>query len=234
MIRSLLFYIAATIWLFIVGIIFSPVIFLPSRFVIIIVGKVWAGGTYYLLKTICNLSVVVKGKKFMPKHSAIYASKHQSALETFMYLFILNKPVFILKKELLKLPVIGFYMKKMGMIAIDRNGGIKSLKFLLEQVQEKINDGYSIVIFPEGTRTSPGKTVDYHPGIAAIYNLKAAPVIPVALNTGMFWPKDTILKKPGKTIIEFLPAISNELDKRSFMEELKKTIEEKCLVISRN
>ncbi len=225
MIRSILFNIFYVSWTLIIGIIFVPISFLPQQIIILIVGKSWANGLYFFLKLFCNLELELKGSVNIPSSPAIFASKHQSALETFMFHLLINKPVFVLKQELLDIPVFGFYLRKMGMIAINRKGGIKSLKLLLQQVQEKIKQGYSIIIFPEGTRTLPGQSSEYNPGVAAIYNLKIAPVIPVALNTGCFWPKNSFLKKPGKFTIEFLPAMPEDLKRQEFMEQLKSQIE---------
>lgn len=225
MIRSLFFNLFYLSWTLLIGIIFLPIVFFPTHIIILVVGKIWAKGLYLLLKLFCNLKLEARGLNNLSKKPAIFASKHQSALETFMFHLLIHKPVFILKQELLDIPVFGYYLKKMGMIAIDRNGGMKSLKFLLKQVEEKIEQGYSIIIFPEGTRTLPGENVTYNAGIAAIYNIKAANIIPVALNTGCFWPKDSFLKKPGKFTIEFLKPISNELNKKEFMKELEDQIE---------
>lgn len=233
-IRSCFFNLFYVAWTLAVGIIFLPVVFMPTHIIILVVGKIWAQGLYFFLRVCCNLRLEVKGLNNRSKIPAIYASKHQSALETFMYHILIHKPVFVLKKELLNIPVFGYYLKKMGMIAIDRDGGIKSLKLLLKEVQEKIDNGYSIIIFPEGTRTKPGENVTYNAGITAIYNLKAANIIPIALNTGCFWPKDSFLKKPGKFTIEFLSAISNDLSKQEFMQQLQEKIEtrSKELIIS--
>jgi 1-acyl-sn-glycerol-3-phosphate acyltransferase len=224
MIRSLLFNSFYVFWTVSVGIIFMPAIFLPQHIILLIVGKIWAKGLYIMLKIFCNLRGEILGKHNIPKIPTIFASKHQSALETFMFHILLDKPIFVLKKELLDIPIFGFYLKQMGMIAIDRNGGIKSLKLLLEQVKIKLSQGYNIVIFPEGTRTSPEQLVEYNPGVAAIYNLNAAPLIPVALNTGKFWPKKSFYKYPGIFKIEFLPMIERNLNRKDFMKKLQEQI----------
>jgi len=224
-IRSLIFNFFYIFWTLLVCIIFIPIIFFTTHIIILVVGKVWAGGLYFFLKLFCNLKLDLKGKHNIPNHPAIFASKHQSALETFMFHILVHKPVFVLKKELLNIPFFGYYLKKMGMIAIDRKGGMKSLKLLLKEIQEKIDNGYSIIIFPEGTRTSPNEEVEYNAGIAAIYNLKAAKIIPVALDTGNYWPKNSFLKKPGKFTIDFLEPMSQELNKKEFMTELHSRIE---------
>jgi 1-acyl-sn-glycerol-3-phosphate acyltransferase len=225
MIRSILFNLFYVTWTLLVGIIFWPTIFLPQHIIILVVGKIWARGLEFFLRISCNLSIDAKGLNNIPNQPAIFASKHQSALETFMFHLLLDKPVFVLKQELLDIPVFGYYLKKMGMIAIDRSGGIKSLKLLLKQVEEKIKQGHSIIIFPEGTRVEAYKTGEYNAGVAAIYNLKVAPLIPVALNTGYFWPRNSFHKKPGKFTIEFLPALPNDLPRKDFINILKDKIE---------
>jgi 1-acyl-sn-glycerol-3-phosphate acyltransferase len=227
MIRSLLFNFIYVSWTLAVGIVFLPAIFFPQHIILLIVGKIWAQGLYFFLKLFCNLRLELEGRKNIPNYPAIFASKHQSALETFMFHILINKPVFVLKKELLNIPVFGYYLKKMGMIAIDRDGGIKSIKLLLQQVQLKLSQGYSIVIFPEGTRTAPGESISYNPGITAIYNLKAAPVIPIALNTGCFWPKDSFTKKSGQFTIAFLSAMEDNLSKKDFIEQLQSKVDNK-------
>ncbi len=227
MIRALLFYLFATLWTFFVGIVFFPLVFLPAYVIVIVVGKSWAYGLYFLLRLFCNLKMEARGLENIPKGPVIFASKHQSALETIMMHILIKRPVFVLKKELLNLPVFGFYLKTMGMVYIDRDGGLKTLKHLLKQVQERISQEYSIIIFPEGTRTKPGESAEYNPGIAAIYNLDIAPIIPIALNTGKFWSKNTIVKNPGNFVIEFLPEIPKNLAKQEFMAILKHRIESK-------
>lgn len=225
MIRSFIFNFFYVFWTLIVGIIFAPIIFFSPKIIIFVVGKIWARGLYFFLKLFCNLRLQLLGAENIPTRPAIFASKHQSALETFMYHILLKNPVFVLKKELLSIPVFGFYLKKMGMIAIDRDGGIKSLKLLLNEVKEKIENGYSIIIFPEGTRTIPGEKVAYNSGITAIFNLKIAQIIPVALNTGCFWPKNSFYKKSGKFSIQFLAKMDMQIDKKEFISVLQDKIE---------
>ena len=130
---------------------------------------------------------------------------------------------------MLNIPIFGFYVKKCGMIAIDRGGGIKSLKFMLNEAKEKIAQGRSIVIFPEGTRTAPGEKKDYTPGIVAFYNLPNISVVPVALNTGLFWGKNSFIKKPGTYTIAFLPPIETNLPKDQFLQVLQQQIDQKSL-----
>lgn len=229
MLGSLIFNIFYVLWTVLVGVLFCPAIFLPQRIIILIVGQIWARGLYFFLRFSCRLKLDLKGKENIPNGPAIFASKHQSALETFMFHLLIKKPVFVLKKELLRIPIFGFYLKRMGMIAIDREGGIKSLKLLLRQVEEKIKLGYSVIIFPEGTRTAPGEVVEYNSGISAIYNLKAAPIVPIALNTGKFWPRNSFIKKSGKFMIKFLPKLPDDLDKKEFMQILKERIERESI-----
>ncbi|MFN7039215.1 MAG: lysophospholipid acyltransferase family protein, partial [Alphaproteobacteria bacterium] len=137
---------------------------------------------------------------------------------------IVKDPIYILKQELIRLPLYGRFLKKMGMIAIDRSGGAKTLKQLIRGFKDSVKLNRPFILFPEGTRTNIGQSIDYQIGIAAIYDLKILPIIPTALNSGLFWPKSSI-KQKGKSIIKFLPAIENGLAREEFMKQLQNNIE---------
>ena len=110
-------------------------------------------------------------------------------------------------------------------ICLDRKGGTKALKKLIRDVNDRLDDGRSVVIFPEGTRKFPGEAPDYKPGIAAIYANTKCPIVPVRLNSGEFWPKAARVKKPGKIIMEFMEPMPQGLSKKEFMKELEARIE---------
>jgi 1-acyl-sn-glycerol-3-phosphate acyltransferase len=190
-----------------------------------IVGKIWAEVTIFALNVICNLKLKVKGQENIPIMPFIVASKHQSDLETIVFHAILNKPVYVLKKELVKIPFFGIYLVKMGMIIIDRAGKMNALKAMLAATKLTIEDNRPVIIFPEGTRAKPNTEVSYHPGITALYNSEKYKILPVALNTGVFWAKNSFIKYPGTFTIEFLPCINPGLKKEEFNEILKSRIE---------
>lgn len=207
--------------------------FLPYQFVCFMWNKTLLPFFRFLLWIICGLKVEVRGKENIVKGGAIYASKHQSAVETyFLTSIVKGGSTYIFKKELTYVPLFGWAVAAYGSIPIDRSGGSSAMKKMLEVAKDFIHKGRSIIIFPEGTRTKPGESRDYKPGIAFIYQNVDAPVIPVALNTGFFWKKNSFLRYPGKIIIEFMKPIERNFDKREFMDTLKNTIEVKCSQIN--
>nr|WP_162858531.1 lysophospholipid acyltransferase family protein [Sneathiella chungangensis] len=202
--------------------------FLPfDRRWIVLGQRIWTKGIIFLLRNICDLRLEIRGREHLPKGAAIVACKHQSAFETMVFHEITDDPAVILKKELLNIPVYGWYCRKTKMIAVDRKGHAAALKSMLAQAQEAIEDERPIIIFPEGTRSPLDQDLPFQPGIAALYTKLQQPVTPVALNTGLFWPRRSFFCRPGVMVIEFLPPIEPGLDRKLFMKELKTRIEEK-------
>jgi len=187
--------------------------------------KLWAFVTLRGLGPLAGLSWDVRGMENLPDQPCIFACKHQSAWETGVFYLLLNDPSYILKKELLSIPFFGWYIARGGAIAIDRKAGVSALKRMISGTKNCLARGQNVVIFPEGTRAHPGQPGTYHPGIAALYKGCDAPVIPVALNSGLFWPRRSFLKRPGRITIEFLPAIPPELDRKAFMGQLQGALE---------
>jgi 1-acyl-sn-glycerol-3-phosphate acyltransferase len=223
-IRSLLFNIAFFSWAGISAVLFTPFFLLPTKQVQH-VGTWWANVCFWFARVFCGIRYEVRGREYMPSGPAIIASKHQSAWETMVYHVLFSRLVYVLKKELLQFPLWGWYLWRMKMIAINRAAGASSIKQLVRDSKEALADGRPIVIFPEGTRTKPGAAADYHPGVLALYNQLGVPVVPVALNSGMYWGKNAFFKTPGTIIIEFLPPIPPGLGKQEFMNRLKHSIE---------
>lgn len=219
--RSLLFNILFTFWAFIASVIFFPLFLIsPTR-----AGRPWARGALWLAKIVLGITHEVRGKKHITNQPVIYAAKHQSAWDTCVFLTLLDAPCYVLKRELLRIPFWGWYLWRMGMIAIDRSGSASTMKQMLRDAKARVAEGRTIVIYPEGTRTKPGAAPVYHPGVMALYSQLDIPVIPVALNSGMFWGKNAFLKKPGKIVISFLPPIAPGLPKKEFMQSLQTQIE---------
>jgi 1-acyl-sn-glycerol-3-phosphate acyltransferase len=185
--------------------------------------KIWAYCVVYGAKYITGVNFVVKGK--VPKHPVIFASKHQSAWETAIFHILSPAPCYVLKKELMYIPFFGLYLAVSGQIWIDRSKGTAALKKLITQVNDRTSKGRSVVIFPEGTRTKPGSKPDYKSGIAVLYSKINAPIVPVSLNSGVYWGKNAFIKKPGTITIEFKHALPAGLSKQEFMQELEKQIE---------
>ncbi len=187
---------------------------------------VWARLLRFLSRWVLGIRFVIIGEENIPDGPAVIAVKHQSAWETAVFPLLLPNTVYVLKKELLSIPIWGWCARKVRSIAVDRSGGGAALKQMLAETKERLQEGRRVVIFPEGTRVSPGESRPYHPGIAAIYRATDVPVVPVALNSGLFWGRRSVGKKyPGVITVEFLPPIEAGLDRAVFMDQLKTCIE---------
>lgn len=182
----------------------------------------------FMLWLICGIKCEVQGMENIPKQPCIIASKHQSSFETFIFILLFRKAVFILKRELKWIPFIGLHLMALKMIFINRSDGTSSIRHIIKSAKMRIKENRSVIIFPEGTRTITGQKVKYQPGIAALYNTLSVPVLPVALNTGSFWPKGmlSLRKNSGKAIIKILPPIYPGLAKDKFLQILESSIEE--------
>lgn len=187
--------------------------------------RLWTWILFWELRVTVGLTHRVVGLENIPDGPVIIASKHQSAWDTGIFNHYVTNPVFVLKQELAMIPFYGWIITGAGAIPIDRKGGAKSLKKMVKDVKNAISLNYSIVIFPEGTRTAPDTTNPYNPGVAAIYKAAGVPVVPVALNSGLFWQRRSFLKRPGVITLEFLKPIPPGLDRKEFMSQLQTRIE---------
>ena len=224
-IRSLVYQVLFHLWTAFIAIFGLPVLFLPQRFVWAL-SPLWGIVSFRILRRITGLGYRLEGTENVATTPVIYASKHQSAWDTMIYPHILQNPIIVLKKELLSVPFYGWYLNKYGSISIDRSGGAKALRAMVQDARDALVFGRSIVVFPEGTRTVPGEHVKYQSGVAALYRELGVPVVPVALNSGLFWRRRSIIRKPGTIVLRFLPAIPPGLDRKSFMVRLERDIEE--------
>jgi len=176
---------------------------------------------------LCEVDFEVYGQEYIPKERALIASKHQSTWETINFLHILDQPpVMILKKELLFIPFFGQYALKFGNIAINRKAGVSAIKDMVKKAKKSRDQNRSILIFPEGTRSAINSDPEYKRGILALYKNLKIPCVPVALNSGLFWPKNKLMKKPGKISVEFLKPIEPGLEDDEFMRQLQTRIED--------
>lgn len=187
--------------------------------------RLWTNVLRVGLKLIVGLDLEVRGRDNLPQGACVIASKHQSALDTFVFYLLLNDPNYVMKKELMRIPVWGWHARKCGAISIDRDGGAGALKQMLRDTEDRMAQARQVILFPEGTRTAPGTRHPYNPGIAAVYTRIKAPVVPVALNSGLFWGRRSFNKKPGVITVEFLPPMPPGLDRAQFMSELENRIE---------
>lgn len=187
--------------------------------------KVWGTLVTWSLRWICGIKVEIRGREHMPTGAALIAAKHQCMFDIFGAFAFLPDSCFVTKKELLAIPLFGWYALKARMIVVDRGGHATALRKLVTDARDRFGAGRQVVIFAEGTRKAPGEAPDYKPGIAALYRDLEMPVTPLALNTGVHWPAHGVLRYPGTIVFEFLPAIPAGLKRGEFMRELETRIE---------
>jgi 1-acyl-sn-glycerol-3-phosphate acyltransferase len=222
--RSLAFNLALYLFTAVEAILGLPVLLMSrragSRF-----GSAWAAAILKICGWTIGLTHEVRGRENLPKGPAIIAMKHQSAWDTFAVAVIFDDPAIVLKKELIWVPFYGWYLWKAGMISVDRRAGALALRRLVAAGKEAAALDRPIVIFPEGTRTAPGTRRPYQPGVAALYRQLGLPLVPVAVNSGVFWGRRSFLKRPGRIAVEILPPIPPGGDRRAVMAELETRIE---------
>lgn len=201
-----------------------PLLLLPGS-VSVAYSRLWTALELKLLALTCGLRHRVRGQENLPAGPVIVACKHQSTWETLSLAVLVERPAFVIKRELQWIPVFGWYLARAGSIAVDRRARASALRRMLKQARAIVAQGRPIVIFPEGTRAKLGASLPYQPGIAAVYSQLNLPVVPVALNSGVFWGRRTFIKWPGTITLEFLPAIAPGLKRDEFMQTLRQRID---------
>jgi 1-acyl-sn-glycerol-3-phosphate acyltransferase len=179
----------------------------------------------WLLKTIVGTGLEVRGQEKLPEGPCLVASKHQSAWETFALIPLFRDPALLMKRELFWIPFHGWFSKKFEMIPVDREKGSAALRAMLRETKKRVADGREIIIFPEGTRRPAGAPPDYKTGVVLLYEALGIPCVPVALNSGLFWPRRSLLRRPGTIVVEFLDPIPPGLPKAEFLSRLTESIE---------
>ncbi len=202
----------------------TPCLLLPRRFSRAAT-KVWARTILWLLARIVGLRYEVRGDVAALSRPCVVAPKHQSAWDTIVFFALCDDAVYVLKRELMLIPFYGWNARKLGMIGLDRGGAGAALRGLIRAAKAAVAAGRQVVLFPQGTRVAPGAAAPYQPGIAALYGQVEAPVIPVALNSGLFWGRRSFIKRPGTIVLEVLPPIPPGLDRKAFMARLEQAIE---------
>lgn len=187
----------------------------------------WAWSVVWLLRAICGIRFRLEGTEHLPRpgEPALIAAKHQSAFDTIIWLGLLPAPAYVLKRELLRIPVYGRLAAHAGMIPVDRSAGASAMRHLLRAGREAAGRGAQIVIFPEGTRTAPGERVPYQPGVAALAAATGLPVIPAAIDSGRVWGRRAFRKRPGTITLAILPPIPAGTTRDTLMRSLEHTIE---------
>ncbi|MBV9968923.1 MAG: 1-acyl-sn-glycerol-3-phosphate acyltransferase [Xanthobacteraceae bacterium] len=196
-----------------------------SPLAVVAVAKQWGRVNLWLLRHVCGLGVEWRGLEKIPSGGLIVASKHQSTWETFALLTVLEAPVYVLKRELMWIPVFGWCMRKARMIPVDRAAGRAALTAMTARARAVLGDGRQIIIFPEGTRRPAGAAPKYKVGVAFLYQDCAAVCVPIALNSGLYWPRRRFLRFPGKVRVEVLDPIPPGRDRNAFFTELEEKLE---------
>lgn len=179
----------------------------------------------WLMRWIVGTRLEVRGREKLPEGTALIASKHQSAWDTFGLVPIFRDPCFVLKAELLMIPFYGWFCRKFEHIVVKREKPAAALRGLIRDAKVKAQQGRHIIIFPEGNRRMPGAEPDYKPGILALYEALRVPCFPVALNSGLFWPRRKFLRMPGTLVVEILDPIPAGLPRAEFKQRLETAIE---------
>jgi 1-acyl-sn-glycerol-3-phosphate acyltransferase len=215
-----LFYVNTALWL----IAALPTFFMPYR-AIIEVAKAWGRFNRVLTRMVAGIDYEIRGAEKIPRGPVIVAAKHQSAWETFALLSLFDNPTFIIKRELQWIPIFGWFTIKGRMVPVQRGAGSQTLTNMIERARIELSRGRQLVIFPEGTRRAPGAEPRYKYGVAQLYAAEGVPCIPIALNSGLFWPRRSLRRNPGTILVEVLDPILPGLDKDAFLERLKNEIE---------
>src|SRR5579863_7127367 len=222
LIYNVLFYVFLIGWL----IVAIPTVAMRRK-AILTIAKLWSRQSTWLLRIVCNVKVEYRGVEKIPKGPLLVASKHQSMWETFALLQMFDQPLYILKRELTRIPFFGWYLIKAGMIAVDRSAGGRALLKMVRQASEEVrHGGRQLIIFPEGTRRPVGAPPQYKPGVAQLYASCRVDCVPVALNSGLFWPRRTFMRYPGTLVVEFLDPVPPGLARDEFLTRISAVIED--------
>jgi 1-acyl-sn-glycerol-3-phosphate acyltransferase len=222
--RAVAFNIAFVAWTAIIGTVGLPLLLAPRKAAMRF-GRFWSHGVVILLRVIVGLDHRIVGLDRIPAGGCIVAMKHQSAWDAVTLPLVLDDPAAIVKRELLLLPIYGWYMARAGAISVNRKAGAVALRRMLAAARRAAAEGRPIVIFPQGTRVAPGASLPYQPGVFALYQALSLPLVPAAVNSGMFWGRRSFLKRPGCITLEFLEPIPPGRPRRRLMEELEQRIE---------
>ena len=225
MIRNFLFTFFFFTGIIFISLIFLPTIFLPKK-IVLLGGKIMGCWTAFCLKIFLSTRIIIKGKENIIKNKKFFiAASHQSMFETFFLQTIFNSPVFILKKELLMIPIFGWYLKKIGSISIKRNKVSKENLSFFDDISKQINSSdRPLIIFPQGTRLPPEDRTPFKKGSGRIYEELKISCLPIAINSGNTWPKKGSKKINTILTISILKPIEPGLEKEIFLKELESVV----------
>ena len=216
---NVLFYLNTAFWLLVA----LPTFFMPYR-AILWIAKTWGRINLVLLR-VAGIDYEIRGRGKIPSGALIVAAKHQSAWETFALLWMFDNPTFIIKRELQWIPIFGWLTIKGRMVPVDRSARSQALTAMTARAKIELSEGRQLIIFPEGTRRPAGAEPRYKYGVAHLYAATGVPCLPIALNSGLFWPRRSILRFPGKVLVEILDPIAPGLDKDEFYKRVQNEIE---------
>ena len=221
-VRSILYVVQVTVAMPVIGLIFAPWAMFSSDGAYAAC-KTYARWCMWTANWMIGLRCEVRGN--VPQGEALVAAKHQSFLDIIIIFNALPRAKFIMKRQVLYTPVIGQYVKRMNMVAVDRGKRGKAITKMLEDVRSGQIEGGQLVIYSQGTRVAPGVSAPYKAGTAALYQQLAQPCVPVATNAGYFWPRRGLYRRPGVAVVEFLEPIEFGLGKEAFMQALEASVE---------
>ncbi len=223
-VRSLLFTVVFYVWSTGCSILLTPLLLGPRRWTMWAM-RFWSKGFIAMMGPVCGVRLEIRGREHFPLGAALVAGKHQCMLDALGALAFYSDACFVTKKELFAIPFFGWFARRAGMIAVDRDGHSKALRKMMADAQAQMAEARQLVIFPEGHRMPPGETGDYQPGVAALYRELGLPCTPVATNSGVHWPAHGFIRRPGVIVYEFLEPIPPGLHRAAFMRTLKDRIE---------
>ncbi len=223
-IRAALFLIWMYGLMFLLGIVALPFLILPKKWTLWPL-RLWLFLVFAGLRHLLGIRVKIEGLENIPKGGALIAAKHQSMFDVLFPWQLFSFPAIILKQELSWLPIFGWFAMKLQNIAINRKAGATALRKMLRDAESLTQHNRQILIFPEGTRVKPGQSAPYKPGIAAMYMQMNVACVPIALNSGLFWPSRGLNFRPGTISVQILPPILPGLSRKEFMQTLQHQIE---------
>jgi 1-acyl-sn-glycerol-3-phosphate acyltransferase len=222
--RSLLF--NALFYLNLIGhmIVALPTLVLPYPILRAFI-RSYARTSLWLLRAVCGTRVEWRGMEKIPDGACLIACKHQSLWETFALYVALRDPTYILKRELMWIPLYGWYAWKARLIPVNRSAGLAAMTRMTALAQKELQHARQLIIFPEGTRRAPGAEPAYKPGVIHLYSKVGVPCVPLALNSGLFWPRRSLRRYPGTIVVEALDPIPPGLDRQTFASQLQNSVE---------
>jgi 1-acyl-sn-glycerol-3-phosphate acyltransferase len=224
LLRSILFNVAFYLNFLVQAVLFLPVLLLPER-MFWPIGRFWVASSLWLHRKICGIDDEIHGRENIPSGGFIVASKHQSAWETLRLIELFPRPSFVLKRQLLWIPLFGWYMWKAHMIPVDRGKGAAAVEGMLTHARRAIAEGRQIIIFPEGTRRPPLAPPMYRHGVTRLYRDLGVQCLPLALNSGLFWPRRSFVHRQGTISVTCLQPIPAGLSPDEFAKRLQAEIE---------